>query len=60
MVKIWLPLVVDYYNSCCVCAIEATNDRIEWFSYLSIFVLIATALWQLVYLRNFFSSKKLL
>eukprot|EP00602_Paraphysomonas_sp_CaronLab_P002540 CAMPEP_0185018392 /NCGR_PEP_ID=MMETSP1103-20130426/1131_1 /TAXON_ID=36769 /ORGANISM="Paraphysomonas bandaiensis, Strain Caron Lab Isolate" /LENGTH=183 /DNA_ID=CAMNT_0027548189 /DNA_START=109 /DNA_END=660 /DNA_ORIENTATION=- len=40
--------------------IDATNARIAWFSYLSMFVLLGTAAWQLIYLRNFFTSKKLL
>lgn len=39
---------------------ETTSSRIEWFGYLSIIVLIVVSLWQILYLRNFFASKKLL
>jgi hypothetical protein len=39
---------------------ETTNSRIEWFSYFSMVILISTAFFQLIYLRNFFTSKKLL
>jgi hypothetical protein len=39
---------------------EATNSRLEMFSALSIWVLLGTAIWQVVYLRAFFASKKLL
>jgi hypothetical protein len=39
---------------------DSTNSRITWFSYLSMFVLLSSAVWQLIYLRNFFNSKKML
>ena len=39
---------------------ETIAERIQWFSVLSIVVLLATSVWQIIYLRNFFSSKKLL
>jgi hypothetical protein len=39
---------------------ELTNSRIMMFSYLSIAVLVGTSLWQIIYLRTFFASKKLL
>lgn len=39
---------------------ENTSSRIQWFSVLSIAVLLITALWQIIYLRRFFASKKLL
>lgn len=39
---------------------EMTSSRIEWFGYLSIIVLLVVSLWQIVYLRHFFASKKLL
>lgn len=39
---------------------ETTTARIQWFGVLSIAILIATSLWQLLYLRSFFAAKKLL
>jgi len=39
---------------------ERTASRIQWFGILSISILLITSLWQLVYLRHFFSSKKLI
>jgi hypothetical protein len=39
---------------------DITNSRIQWFSIFSIFVLLAVSVWQIVYLRSFFRSKKLL
>jgi hypothetical protein len=39
---------------------ETISSRIQWFSALSIIVLLSTSIWQIIYLRNFFSSKKLL
>ena len=33
---------------------------LQWFSWLSIVILVFTSLWQIVYLRHFFASKKLL
>jgi hypothetical protein len=39
---------------------EAVSDRIQYFSMLSMAVLVVTSLWQLIYLRSFFTSKKLL
>lgn len=39
---------------------ERTSTRIQWFSILSIAVLLVTSIWQIVYLRRFFTSKKLL
>lgn len=39
---------------------EATANRLEMFSWLSILVLLGTAVWQIWYLRSFFTSKKLL
>ena len=39
---------------------EAVSDRIHYFSMLSMAVLVVTSIWQLVYLRSFFTSKKLL
>jgi hypothetical protein len=33
---------------------------VQWFSFLSIIILLATSLWQIIYLRTFFASKKLL
>lgn len=39
---------------------ETTTTRIQWFGAASIAILIATSLWQLMFLRQFFASKKLL
>lgn len=39
---------------------EKTSSRIQWFGFLSIIVLLLVSLWQIVYLRHFFASKKLL
>jgi hypothetical protein len=39
---------------------DTTRSRITWFSWVSIIVLLVTFLWQLRYLREFFTSKKLL
>jgi p24 family protein delta-1 len=39
---------------------EDTASRLEMFSWLSIVVLLGTAIWQIIYLRTFFTSKKLL
>ena len=39
---------------------ERTSTRIQWFSILSIAVLLVTSIWQIIYLRRFFTSKKLL
>lgn len=39
---------------------EQTSSRIQWFSVMSIAILLVTALVQIIYLRRFFASKKLL
>jgi hypothetical protein len=39
---------------------ESTTWSVQWFSFLSIIILLATSLWQIIYLRTFFASKKLL
>ena len=39
---------------------EKTKSRIQWFSALSIVILVVTSLWQLIYLRKYFTDKKLL
>eukprot|EP01032_Pedospumella_encystans_P016273 gene16273-18571_t len=39
---------------------EATTWSVQWFSIMSIVILLATSLWQIIYLRTFFVSKKLL
>lgn len=39
---------------------ETTAARIQWFSILSVVILLTTSLWQIIYLRYFFQSKKLL
>ena len=39
---------------------ESTSNRIQWFSILSMVILLSTSIWQIIYLRSFFASKKLL
>ena len=39
---------------------EVTNSRVAWFSILSLGVCVASAGWQLWYLRRFFKRRKLL
>lgn len=39
---------------------ETTSSRIQRFSILSIAILLTTSVWQIIYLRSFFASKKLL
>jgi p24 family protein delta-1 len=39
---------------------ELTADRIQWFGILSIFILLTVSVWQVIYLRHFFTTKKLL
>lgn len=39
---------------------ETTDSRIQWFSIFSIVILLAVATWQVVFLKQFFRSKKLL
>ncbi|KAL1512490.1 hypothetical protein ABEB36_002074 [Hypothenemus hampei] len=39
---------------------ESTNDRVLYFSIISICVLIGLAVWQVLYLRRYFKAKKLI
>lgn len=39
---------------------DTTSARIEWFGILSMAILLGTSLYQMLYLRSFFASKKLL
>jgi len=39
---------------------ESTNSRVMWFSVISMAVIVCIGVWQLVYLRRFFTQKKLL
>jgi p24 family protein delta-1 len=39
---------------------ESTNSRVLWFSFLSIAVLLGMGVWQVIYLKKFFKSKKLI
>ncbi|KAJ0408672.1 hypothetical protein ATCC90586_007698 [Pythium insidiosum] len=39
---------------------ESTNSRVLWFSFFSIAVLLAMGVWQVMYLKRFFKSKKLI
>jgi hypothetical protein len=50
-------LFVNFFLFCYfVIFVDSTASRLEWFSYLSIFVLLGTSLWQIIYLRRFFTS----
>jgi hypothetical protein len=39
---------------------ESTNSRVLWFSFFSIVVLLGMGVWQVMYLKKFFKSKKLI
>jgi hypothetical protein len=39
---------------------ESTNSRVLWFSIMSMVILVALGAWQLIYLRRFFQSKKMI
>ncbi|KAG2190995.1 hypothetical protein INT46_011277 [Mucor plumbeus] len=39
---------------------ESTNERVKWFSILSLFTLFALGTWQILYLRRFFKRKRLI
>ncbi|CEG74030.1 hypothetical protein RMATCC62417_09303 [Rhizopus microsporus] len=39
---------------------ESTNDRVKWFSILSLFTLFGLGTWQILYLRRFFRRKRLI
>ena len=39
---------------------ESTNSRVLWFSFFSIVILIVMGAWQVMYLKKFFKSKKLI
>ncbi|CAH0490265.1 unnamed protein product [Peronospora farinosa] len=39
---------------------ESTNARVLWFSFFSIVVLLGMGIWQVLYLKKFFKSKKLI
>ncbi|RKP12019.1 emp24/gp25L/p24 family/GOLD-domain-containing protein [Piptocephalis cylindrospora] len=39
---------------------ESTNERVQFFSFVSTFALVALGIWQVIYLRKFFQSKKLI
>ncbi|KAI9227092.1 MAG: endoplasmic reticulum vesicle protein 25 [Piptocephalis tieghemiana] len=39
---------------------ESTNERVQFFSFISTFTLVALGVWQVIYLRKFFQSKKLI
>ncbi|KAI8335959.1 emp24/gp25L/p24 family/GOLD-domain-containing protein [Chlamydoabsidia padenii] len=39
---------------------ESTNERVKWFSLLSLFTLISLGIWQILYLRSFFRRKRLI
>ncbi|GJJ76256.1 p24 family protein delta-1 [Entomortierella parvispora] len=39
---------------------ESTNARVQWFSTMTMFVLIALGAWQIMYLKQFFRKKRLI
>jgi len=39
---------------------ESTNGRVMWFSLVSMGIIVAIGSWQLLYLRRFFTQKKLI
>ncbi|CAO3702781.1 unnamed protein product [Rhizopus stolonifer] len=39
---------------------ESTNERVQWFSTLSLFTLFGLGTWQVLYLRRFFRRKRLI
>ncbi|KAF9432671.1 vesicle coat component [Entomortierella beljakovae] len=39
---------------------ESTNERVKWFSTLTMFVLVALGVWQIFYLKQFFRKKRLI
>lgn len=39
---------------------ESTNERVKWFAFLSMGLLVALGVWQIVYLRAYFRSKHLI
>lgn len=41
-------------------SIESTNERVKWFSTISLFTLFGLGTWQILYLRRFFKRKRLI
>ncbi|KAG2171984.1 hypothetical protein INT43_001461 [Umbelopsis isabellina] len=39
---------------------ESTNERVQWFSSLTMFALVSLGTWQVMYLRRFFKRKRLI
>ncbi|ORX62456.1 hypothetical protein DM01DRAFT_354660 [Hesseltinella vesiculosa] len=39
---------------------ESTNDRVKWFSLISLFTLVSLGIWQILYLRSYFRRKRLI
>lgn len=39
---------------------ESTNERVKWFAFLSMGLLVALGVWQIIYLRAYFRSKHLI
>ncbi|KAG2236907.1 hypothetical protein INT48_002720 [Thamnidium elegans] len=39
---------------------ESTNERVKWFSVISLFTLFGLGTWQILYLRRFFKRKRLI
>lgn len=42
------------------CYTESTNERVQWFSSLTLFALVSLGTWQVMYLRRFFKRKRLI
>lgn len=40
--------------------LESTNERVKWFSIVSLVTLFGLGTWQILYLRRFFKRKRLI
>lgn len=56
--KMWN--VCKYNKMSNVLKTESTNERVKWFSLLSLFTLVTLGTWQILYLRRFFKRKRLI
>lgn len=57
MSSYWLD---SFRNLVSVFFLESTNSRVMFFSIFSILVLVGLGIWQIIYLRDFFVSKKMI
>lgn len=51
---------IRLFSSLLMCFLESTNARVQWFSTMTMVVLIALGAWQIVYLKQFFRKKRLI